>query len=126
MAIHYLRASCSLKSGGTGGEVRDVNPPLGSQAHRCPCPDLKKASTILTTESRVNSLGARKKDLLRAMFGPSSSLELREDHLHILRSQVFVIIIVDLHHWSVNASAEALNLAQGEKLIGSCLASLYI
>ncbi len=66
------------------------------------------------------------KDLLRAMFGPSSGLELREDHFHILRSQVFIVIVVNLHHWSVNASAEALNLAQGEKLIGSCLASLYI
>src|SRR5262245_18869793 len=52
---------------------------------------------------------------LRAVRRHASGAELVEDPLQLLRIEVLVEVVVDLHHRRVRAAAEALNLDQREQ-----------
>ena len=62
--------------------------------------------------------------ILRARSDLAASLEIGENPLETLRRQVFVIILVDLSHWCVDASAEALDLRPGKKSVRGDLVRL--
>ncbi len=82
----------------------------------------RPATAVLAPESRearqsTDGLGCHAANL-RARFHRTPGRKIIEQLLEILGSQILVIIIVDLDHGRVAASAEALDLGPGEQPVG--------
>lgn len=74
-----------------------------------------QASTVLAGITSAQRTGSG--NLGRGTGGSRGILERGEKALHGLGGQVLVVVIVDLDHGGVDASAEALDLNVGEKTV---------
>src|SRR6476661_6357641 len=72
------------------------------------------------TSKRLGGMPA----ILRARLHLAALAQVDENLLEALRRQVLVVVLVDLHHWRIDASAKALDLDPGEHPILGDVAGL--
>lgn len=69
---------------------------------------------IITSESALSSFRVRDRG--------RRGLECFEERDRGFRGQVFVVIVIDLDHWGVDAGAETFDFDEGEEAVFGCLA----